>query len=360
MPMVTVCPDYPNTNNLLYNLLKRDESCAGEDLVAQLTRVMAADSIKRYIGTRRMKGDFDMAKAKDMFLACEEEEVRQKSAEKCGLVLLLATIAKGMLRGDIADGDSLLFEFIVDKTVAKEIPTLKDLKGYVEDRSSAKLEDYEHTELRLFWVETVELYTYFFPEFKFRKNENLDALRQIDQFEFLEIFRIGNGDLADLLVHMIDRGVMLHDQDRRKITAKILYRCMTSHLGVENHDYIHFLMSAFNFYFGSSSRDSHGYPCGGKQGNSSYLGKRCLNPVTEECRNYCTMAKLTNEQKIKMRDLFVMGLGNVGPINSSNPVSLLPNCRFPEEGYTSQCWQPSLTDMGACFSTIMSKSREKS
>ncbi len=357
MPMITICPVDGNANNLLYNLLKRDENCAG-DFAAQLTRALAVERIKKSRDERQLKY-FDNVKAREMFLPCEEEEEARLQNEECKFVLLLAAIAKAMSRKEIPDDPDLVLEFLVEKTVARETPTLTDLKSYVERKGKAKLGEYEQDDLMLSLEKTIYLYTYFFPVYKFPDKKTMGVLMNIGQFQPPEIVHIQPGDLADFLAHMIDRGVML-DKDKEAFVVKILSRCMASHLKVEDHDMLS-RMNNFNyfagFYFGYVSGYSRAYPCGDEHGNWSTLAERCLNPGTEECRKYCDIVMLTDKQKRRMRDLFGMAQGDVGPINSSNPVSILPYCQFPGEGHSaSNCWKPSLTHTGVCFSNAMGKS----
>ncbi len=355
MPVVTICPHYGNTNNLLYNILKGGK-CAGDDFVKKVMEETVRESVRKLADDRFLPWYYDRRglRVRPMFDVCEDKIWRE--SEECQLVYLLSAIAKVNSGGNFFDLRVVL-EYVADKAAAGERPTLEGLQGHVEDMyKDIDLNDGKHRPYNKYFTDFVELYTYFFPVYKFYENETLADLRGLHQFEPPSAASVGADELADFLVHMIDRNVMRTGNSPKlnKYTAQLLFECLGSYLQLGNYNDTYLAMNTFHHlsepFFGSI-KDYQFDPCAG----NGDLTEMCHQPATTDCQKYCELVAQGKERKNSIKSLYIMALENVGPIVNSNPVSLLPKCRYPEEEAEDNCWQQILTDKGVCFSLLTSK-----
>ncbi len=356
MPMVTVCPQFANLNNLIYNLLEKDPQCAGEEAVTDLANGLVLDYVRKRIFAWKVPSN-KMKSARPMFNVCKKAE--RVEGEDCQFVLLLSAVAKLKTTGVYADL-SFVHEYIANKTIMKEKPTLEDLQQYVEGLfGNIDLDDGKHVAYNYYFEVLIDLYASFFPVFKDAEKKTFEKLKGLDEYEPPETMQVSTKELGSLLAHLMDRNLMGDAElssvsgSLSKRAAVILFNCLGSYFDMTDYHDIYSIINAYNFfpnaYFGFKSNYDLD-PC---QKDGKNLREICSTPVNEKCTKYCSLVQHGHTPQDKIRDIFLLGLDKIGTINDSNPHIFLPECQYPGLAASSEgCWMQSVTDHGMCFSTL--------
>ncbi len=143
-----------------------------------------------------------------MFDACAEEEAA--ATEECQFSLLVTAIAEMKVFGPIKSND-FIQEYVEDKTVRGERPTLDDLQTYVEEAHAISLDGSKKVALNYFFKDMVKLYALFFPLAGDDGDVDGFRLRRIDEYELVDVPEVRAEELGSLLAYMVDRRLMEND-----------------------------------------------------------------------------------------------------------------------------------------------------
>ncbi len=160
MPMVTVCPRYPNLNRylifgpisvlnawiislnyfdwrLLFNLASMYPEVAEENgLVQELTDMLLGDLVAIKMEETRLTDYYDHYLVKTMLKPCQNDTT---NSSECRFILLLAGIAKKIIYFDLKYVG--VEAYIKNSAMAKQDVTLQGLENYVENYYGFVIDD---------------------------------------------------------------------------------------------------------------------------------------------------------------------------------------------------------------------------
>ncbi len=231
MPMVSVCPRYPDFYVLLHKLLKRYPDYVREErllerlggmLVEQKVKdEMHARAVSRY-ATYRAETFFDSCMHADAEGAGQGEGEGEGGSgdletEECQFALLLSEMAD-FLRFSYDKWHLGVRDYVYRISASREAPTLASLQRHYEEHYGVTVDEERRmpTSVYSYHYDTlIELYALFLPVFVDEEQRELDVLRPISAFRAPDLPTAGlsDEDFPSLVAYLVDRNV-LYAQDQ--------------------------------------------------------------------------------------------------------------------------------------------------
>ncbi len=366
MPMVTVCPSYPDVHFLFYKLLKKyPQYHKQEQLLSKMGTALAKEDMEI-----RAFPSWEIYSLMNFFDFCMGEE--NLETEECQFALLLSEMA-GFLMNSSDKLHSGVREYIYRLSHAGEQPTLATLQEHYEGYYGVGVNDSKkmpNSTDSLHYTTLMNLYVLFLPAFVDEDQTELDIVRPISAFQLpaLSSSVVSDEDFPSLVANLADRHLM--NSDISWLLAKALFDLIGKFLGVkpgEVEDVVNAIAyNPFEFpVFGDISSikdDNFRNPCeyllsqSDNSGTAVNIWEACGSKEgkTDICTWYCETIVGNTTLQHKVKELFEEALHLTISQEPGFPQVLLPICRFPGMSGKmppEKCWKKVVNDHGVCYSS---------
>ncbi len=363
MPMITVCPRYPDFHLLLHKLLKMYPEYVEEK---KLLDVWSKAILKIQLYNDITKQREEAYGADTFFDNCTKVE-ENTDAEECRFLRLLS----GMVDFQDPYGqfyyhleEAQLFNYVFEMVSNRRNLTMESLKEHTESYYSKTFEEmaiptsgdwYRHSQLLL-------LYSYFFPIFADKEKQELDVLRPISTYDIdSPLWRLTANDLPSLISYLSltrwnPEWAIQASSDELNVTLNdVLFDLVARYLGAEPAEVPGILYElSYHKIFEPSSLATN--PCQQLLTERSNIFDVChldLDKKNSACSLHCdrVVRNVTLHQWVKELLQEAVPKMNEEP---GYPGTMLPLCQYyfePNISTPEECWKTVKTDQGVCYSS---------